>query len=98
MVTYLETAAKRIGTTQTIAAKWLDTALWRLNKTGLNIKQDDDYTGTGDEPLYMNFISTDIEINMLGSEYWDATRAAMERKRNRLIRTIEKIQKDKQTP
>ena len=98
MVTYLEAAAKKIGTTQTIAAKWIDSPLWRLNQTELNIKEDDEYTATGDEPLYMNFIVTDMEINMLGSEYWDATRAAMERKRNRLIRSIEKLQKDKQTP
>lgn len=98
MGTYVEAAAKKLGTSKSVAEKWIDAALWRINETGLHLTSDADYTGSGDEPLYMNFIVTDIELNMLGSEYWDATRAAMERKRNKLIRTIEKKEKDKQTP
>lgn len=98
MGTYVEAAAKKLGTSKNVAEKWIDAALWRINETGLNIQSTDEYTAAGDEPLYMNFIVTDVELNMLGSEYWDATRAAMERKRNKLIRTIEKKEKDKQTP
>lgn len=97
MVTYVQEAAKKVGVSQTIAAREIDASLWRLKEAGVVITPDDEYNGLNeDEALYMLFIRSDIELNMLGSEYWDATRAAMERKRNRLINTIEKLEKDKQ--
>lgn len=94
MVTILEVAAKKIGITKSIAEKHIDAPLWRLREAGVVLQPNEEYLELeGNNALYMLFIVTDIEINMLGSEYWDATRSAMERKRNKLIRTIELISK-----
>lgn len=99
MTTYVQEAAKKVGVSLTIATREIDASLWRLKEAGVIITPEQEYDGLNeDEALYMLFIRSDIELNMLGSEYWDATRAAMERKRNRLINTIEKLEKDKLKP